>query len=76
MENYINCFKDAFNMDDETVIKGMKYRDDGWDSIAHMVLIAELEDTFNIQFETDDVIDFSSFEKGIEIMKKYGVEIG
>ena len=26
-------------------------------------------------FETDDVIDFSSYTKGIEILKKYKIEI-
>ena len=32
-----------------------------------------LEEKFNISFETDDIIDFSSFKKGIEILKKYSV---
>lgn len=73
MEKYIQCFKNAFEMGDETVIKNLKYRDDGWDSVAHMVLMSELEDAFNITLETDDVIDFSSFQKGIEILKKYNV---
>ena len=26
---------------------------------------------FNITLETDDIIDFSSFKKGIDILKKY-----
>ena len=46
-----------------------------WDSIAHMSLISELESQFKITFETDDIIDFSSFNKGKEILKKYKVEI-
>ena len=28
-----------------------------------------LEETFNISLETDDIVDFSSFKKGIEILK-------
>ena len=40
-----------------------------------MGLIAELEDTFGIMMDTDDIIDLSSFEKGIEILgEKYDVE--
>jgi acyl carrier protein len=39
-----------------------------------MSLITSLEDEFDIMMDTEDVIDFSSFEKGIEIMGKYGVE--
>ena len=46
-----------------------------WDSIAHMTLIAELENQFNISLETDDIIDFSSYKKGFEILKKYDVKI-
>ena len=42
-----------------------------WDSIAHMSLIAGLEDEFDIMIETDDVIDMSSFKKANEIVNKY-----
>ena len=40
-----------------------------------MALIAELEDCFEIALEMDDIIDFSSYEKGIELLKKYDVEV-
>ena len=40
-----------------------------------MSLMSALEETFKINFETDDIIDFSSFEKGKEILKKYKVNI-
>ncbi len=46
-----------------------------WDSIGHMGLISALEDAFCIEMETDDIVDFSSYKKGIEILKKYGIEI-
>ena len=39
-----------------------------------MALISALEDAFDIMFDTDDIIDLSSFEKGKEILKKYDVE--
>ena len=29
---------------------------------------------FKISFETDDIVDFSSYEKGKEIIKKYGIK--
>lgn len=45
-----------------------------WDSVGHMSLMAELEDTFDIMMDTDDIIDFSSFAKGKEILAKYDVE--
>jgi len=45
-----------------------------WDSIGHMSLISNIEEKFKITFETDDIIDFSSFKKGKEILNlKYKV---
>ena len=32
-------------------------------------------DTFDIEFEMDDIINFSSYNKGMEILKKYGIEV-
>jgi acyl carrier protein len=46
-----------------------------WDSVGHMTLVATLEEVFDIMLDTDDIIDFSSYEKGKEIMKKYDVEL-
>lgn len=45
-----------------------------WDSTAHMILIAELENQFNIMLDTDDIIDMSSVAKAREIISKYKVE--
>jgi len=47
----------------------------GWDSIAHMTLINEIESSFDIMLDTDDVIAMSSFAKAREILGKYGVTV-
>ena len=44
-----------------------------WDSIGHMSLISALEEEYKISLETDDIVDLSSFKKGIELLKKYNV---
>jgi acyl carrier protein len=44
-----------------------------WDSVAHMKLVAELEQAFDVMFDTDDIIDMSSVTKAREILLKYGV---
>jgi len=73
IEKYKNAFIDSFNID-EAELKGLEYQGiPGWDSIGHMSLIAMLEDEFDIMMDTDDIIDFSSFEKGKEIIGKYDV---
>lgn len=54
---------------------GLEYRGiEEWDSIAHMELVAEIEDSFDIMLETEDVIALSSFAEAIRILGKYGVD--
>ena len=45
----------------------------GWDSVAHMALVAEIETAFDIMLDTDDVIGMSSFHEAKRILGKYGV---
>jgi acyl carrier protein len=74
IEKYEKAFIDTFSVSSDKFGK-LKYQDiDGWDSVGHMSLIAAIEEAFDIMFDTDDIIDFSSFEKGKEILKKYNVE--
>ena len=73
---YLEIFKKALNIDNGKFKEDLKYNDiEEWDSIGHMTLVAALEEEYKISFETDDIIDFSSYKKGIEILKKYKVEI-
>lgn len=59
----------------ENQLPGLKYQQVPlWDSVGHMTLVANLEDAFDIMLETDDIIDFSSYEKGKEILAKYDVD--
>lgn len=44
-----------------------------WDSTGHMVLIAEIENAFDVMLDTDDIIDMSSFGKAQEILQKYDI---
>lgn len=75
LEKYNNVFVDTLQVSEEK-LKNLKYQGtELWDSVGHMTLIANLEDTFDIMMETDDIIDFSSYEKGIEILKKYDIEL-
>ena len=61
-------------MDVKKFDEKIKYNDiPEWDSIGHMPLMSELEEGFKISIETDDIIDFSSFKKGIQILKKYKI---
>ena len=72
---YNKAFMDSLDVEEEQ-LAGLSYQDvPAWDSVGHMGLISELEDAFDIQFETDDIVDFNSYEKGIELLKKYNIVI-
>ena len=74
-EKYSQAFCETLGIT-ENELAGLKYQDiPAWDSVGHMSLIAALEDAFDIMMETDDIIDFNSYEKGKEILaKNYGIE--
>lgn len=75
LETYNRIFTETFEVP-EDVLVGYKYQDTpSWDSVGHMTMIASLEDAFDIMMDTDDIIEFASWEKGKEILKKYDVEI-
>lgn len=48
---------------------------DKWDSIGQMSLVAIIEDAFGIEFEPDEVMRFTSFATGVDILKNHGIEI-
>ncbi len=48
---------------------------ESWDSVGHMELVSDLEEQFDIQLDTVDLLAFSSYEKGKQIMRDYGVEL-
>lgn len=75
LEKYNHVFMENLQITEDQLV-GLLYQGvELWDSVGHMSLVAALEDAFDIMMETDDIIDLSSYEKGIKILKeKYDVE--
>ena len=75
LEKYKNVFIDSLSLKSDTFFEEIKYNDVAeWDSIGHMTLMSALEEEFKITLETDDIIDFSSYKKGIELLNsKYKI---
>ena len=73
-KKYQDIFIKSLSIDSNKFNENIKYNEiPEWDSIGHMTLIAALEEEYKISLETDDIVDFSSFKRGIEILKKYNV---
>ena len=76
LEKYRAAFKEALEIDDSLLKDDLAFDSiPEWDSVGHMRLIATLEDTFDIMFETEDIMDFGTFKIGKDILKKYDIEI-
>lgn len=74
LEKYDKVFMDSFGIE-KNELEGLEYQGiPDWDSVGHMTLVGELEDAFDIMMDTDDIIDFSSYGKGKEILAKYEVD--
>jgi len=75
LEKYSKVFTKTFSIN-KSMLKKLKYQSiPEWDSVGHMSMISALEDTFKITMDMDDIIDFSSYEFGKKILKKYKVII-
>jgi acyl carrier protein len=67
-------FAESLGIDESRVTDELTYNTiKEWDSVAHMALVAAIEEAYEIMMETDDVIDMSSLSKAREILAKYGV---
>lgn len=68
------AFCDALGVTPDAVVDDLQYNTiKEWDSTAHMILIAELETTFDVMLDTDDIIDMSSVGKAKTILARYDV---
>ena len=76
LERYKKIFIESLSIKPDEFNDEIKYNDvPEWDSIGHMTLMSALEEEFKITLETDDIIDFSSFKTGIELLgSKYEVK--
>ena len=69
------AFSDALGLPLDQVTDALEYNKvKEWDSVAHMALIAAIEQAFDILIDTEDIIDMSSFAKAKAIIRKYGVD--
>ena len=67
-----SAFLVALGLDPDRQLSELEYNSSPeWDSVAHMALVAALEQEFDCMLEMDDILDMSSYAKAVEIMGKY-----
>ena len=74
-DKYKNIFMEIFSVDAEELNSNFNFQDvEKWDLLTHLTLISELEDAFEVMFETEDILHFGGYENGKKILARYGVE--
>jgi len=71
------AFQTALDLPADTDWSSLAYaQHEHWDSLGHMALVAEIEETFDIMMETDDVIAMSSYPVAVDLLKtRYDVAL-
>ncbi len=74
LEKYNQVFTDIFSVDESQLGPDFDSNHvDGWDSVRQLSLTTAIEDTFDIMFDAEDILDFNSYEKGKAILCKYEI---
>ena len=74
IEKLKNAFAEGLEIPLEEVENATMESVDNWDNIGQMSLIAIVEDAFGIEFEPDEVMQFTSYAAGLEMLKARGIE--
>ena len=75
LEKYNEIFKKMFNVPEDQ-LETLAYKETAeWNSMAQIALVAELEDEFDLDFDTDDIFQLKSYVICKELLAtKFGVE--
>jgi len=70
----VEAFAESLNIAGDRVVDELKYESiPEWDSVAHMALVAALEEKFDIMLDTNDILDMSSVAVARQILARHGV---
>ena len=74
LEKYNDIFKKIFNVSDDQ-LGSLAYKETPeWNSMVQIALVAELEDKFGVDFNTDEIFQLKSYVIGKDMLAtKFGV---
>lgn len=76
IEKFNHAFIEVFGVEETALGSNFtKENVDSWDSVHQLNIIAILEETFDIMFDPEDIMELISYEKGVALMAKYEVEL-
>lgn len=76
LEKYNQVFVETFSVEEDVLDDQFARGHVGnWDSVRQLSLVSNLEDTFDIMFDTEDILGMVSYKEGKNIMLKYEIEL-
>lgn len=75
-DKYNNIFIEVFGVDSSELNENFgKNTVSSWDSVHQLNLVNLAEDAFDIMLDPEQIMEFTSYPKGIEILRSQGIEI-
>lgn len=75
MNQLTEVFRDVFEDDELTISESTTAKDvDGWDSLAHLQLIAAVEEKFGIHFTLGEIQNFANVGEMCDSVEKHLLE--
>lgn len=76
--NNLKLLKDSFinvlGVKSESEVSTITYgQSEKWDSLAHILLISDLESVFHIQFDTNEIINITRYDDIIKVLTDHGI---
>lgn len=76
IEKYNNIFVEVFGVDASSLNDSFsKETVEAWDSVHQLNLVTLAEETFDLMLDPEDIMAFTSYAKGKEIVRNQGVDL-
>lgn len=76
LKKYNDIFEEVFGVNPEKLDgKFNKDNVEAWDSVHQLNLVTLAEETFDVMLDPEDILGFTSYEAGKEILRRQDVEI-
>ena len=76
LEKLENIFSEVFSIEASSLDSSFdKNTIENWDSVHQLYLTSAIEDEFDIMLDSEDILEFTSYENAKTILKKYDIEL-
>jgi len=74
-ERLRSVFVTAFELSPDDDVENLRHRDHPrWDSIGHLSLVVAIEDEFEVELDSNQLIGISTFDAALATLRELGVD--